>query len=39
MVRIQFPEFLETFPGYSCTIYTCFQVFESFGWMESAQKL
>ena len=39
MVRIQFPEFLETFPGNSCTIYPSFQVFESFGWMESAQYL
>ena len=32
----QFPEFLETFPGNFCTIWLCFQIFESFGWMESA---
>ena len=28
--------FLETFPGNFCTIWRCFQIFESFGWMESA---
>ena len=40
MVRIseiqQFPEFLKTFRGHFCTICRCFQIFESFGWMESA---
>ena len=40
MVRIskiqQFPKFLETFPGNFCTICLCFQMFERFGWMESA---
>ena len=43
MIRIseiqQFPEFLETFPGNFWTICLCFQIFESFGWMESAPDL
>ena len=34
----QFPEFMETFPGKFCIICRYFQFFESFGWMESAQK-
>ena len=29
-------EFLKAFPGNFCTICGCFQIFESFGWMESA---
>ena len=41
MVRIskikQFSEFLGTFPGNFSTIRRCYQIFESFGWMESAQ--
>ena len=40
MVRIseiqQFPDFLETFPENCCTICRCFQIFESFGWMEQS---
>ena len=32
----QLSEFLETFVGNFCTICRCFQIFESFGWMESA---
>ena len=43
LVRIsaiqQFPEFLETFPGNVCIICHWFQIFESFGWMESVHKL
>ena len=34
----QFPEFMKTFPGKFLYICRCFQFFESFGWMESAQK-
>ena len=38
MVRIleiqQFPELLETFPENVCTICRCFQLFESFGWID-----
>ena len=38
MVRIleiqQFPELLETFPENVCTIWCCFQIFESFGWID-----
>ena len=32
----QFLEFLGTYPGNFCTICRCSQIFESFGWMESA---
>ena len=32
----QLSEFLETFVRNFCTICRCFQIFESFGWMESA---
>ena len=43
MVRISeiqlFWEFLETFPGNFCPISRCFQIFESFDWMESAQNV
>ena len=43
MVRIsaiqQLTEFLGTFPGNFCIISRRFQIFESFGWMESVHKL
>ena len=43
MVRISeiqlFWAFLETFPGNFCPICRCFQIFESFDWMESAQNV
>ena len=35
----QLSEFLETFPGNFCTVCRCFQIFESFGCIESAPSL